>query len=239
MVSAATIPIGIYGSDSAADLRGRGCGLWPPGYAGAVSAAGGLPVVVRQKPSSIPWDGILDSVAGIVLAESRATSAKQAADEEALCDWCRRHSLPMLAVDRGLHVLNLAFGGSIYFDLARDCPEALQHRHPPERGLRHAIMVERGTRLAGLYGEGEIVVNSEHRRGVDRVARGFRVSARALDRVIEAIEPHQDNWFVVGVQWHPASASASGLDIQLFRGLVDAARQRMHKPARATRSAVA
>ncbi|HMC66049.1 MAG TPA: gamma-glutamyl-gamma-aminobutyrate hydrolase family protein, partial [Gemmataceae bacterium] len=158
---------------------------------------------------------------------------------EALCEWCRRRFLPLLAVDRGLHLLNVAYGGSIYFDLARECPEALQHRQPPERGLRHAIMVERGTHLANLYGEGEIVVNSEHRRAVQRVARGFRVGARALDGVVEAIEAQQDNWFAIGVQWHPASASASGLDIQLFRGLVDSARQRMHKPARAARRAVA
>ena len=70
------------------------------------------------------------------------------------------------------------------------------------------------------------MVNSEHRRGVARIARGFRVSASALDGVIEAIEAESDPWFAVGVQWRPASASASGLDIQLFRGLIDAARRR-------------
>ena len=65
MVSAATIPIGIYGSDGAADPRGRGCGLWPTGYAGAVSAAGGVPLLLRQKPSGQSWDNILDGVGGI------------------------------------------------------------------------------------------------------------------------------------------------------------------------------
>ena len=79
-----------------------------------------------------------------------------------------------------------------------------------------------GTILADLYGEGEVVVNSEHRRAVQRVARGFRISASALDGVIEAIEADEDDWFALGVQWQPASATASGLDIQLFRGLVDA-----------------
>ena len=97
MVSAATIPIGIYGSDGAADPRGRGCGLWPTGYAGAVSAAGGVPLLLRQKPSGQSWDNILDGVGGIVLAESKATTGRQAADEEALCEWCRRRFLPLLA----------------------------------------------------------------------------------------------------------------------------------------------
>jgi putative glutamine amidotransferase len=61
---------------------------------------------------------------------------------------------------------------------------------------------------------------------VQKVARGFRVGARALDGVIEAIEAESETWFALGVQWQPASATASGLDIQLFRGLVDVCRQR-------------
>jgi putative glutamine amidotransferase len=121
--------------------------------------------------------------------------------------------------------LNTAYGGSLYLDLPREFPQASQHQHAYERGDRHAISVEGGTRLAGLYGEGEIVVNSEHRGAICRIARGFRVSARALDGVIEAIEVEEDGWFAVGVQWHPASASASGLDIQVFRGLIEACRQ--------------
>ena len=74
-------------------------------------------------------------------------------------------------------------------DLPRDLPEALQHRHPPERGLRHAINVLPDTGLAELYGEGEVVVNSEHRRAVAKVARGLRVCAHALDGVIARVVP--------------------------------------------------
>jgi putative glutamine amidotransferase len=96
------------------------------------------------------------------------------------------------------------------------------------------IEVAPGTHLAAIYGEGEIIVNSEHRRAIQRVARGFRVSARALDGVVEAIEAEQEGWYALGVQWHPASASASGLDIQLFRGLVDVCRNVPTK-ARASR----
>jgi putative glutamine amidotransferase len=96
--------------------------------------------------------------------------------------------------------------------------------------LRHAINVLPDTRLARFYGEGEIVVNSEHRRAVNRVARNFQVCARALDGVVEAIETVSDSWFAMGVQWHPASGTASGLDIQLFRGLVDECRQRQQAP---------
>jgi putative glutamine amidotransferase len=171
-------------------------------------------------------------VQGVVYAGNNGGSAGTYADEQSLCLHCRDRRIPLLVIDQGLHTLNATFGGSVYLDLARELPEALQHRHPPEPGLRHAIVVERGTRLAGLYGEGEIVVNSEHRQAVCRPARGFRVSARALDGVIEAIELENDDWFALGVQWRPASATASGLDIQLFRGLVDHAQERQQKPAR-------
>src|SRR4029077_19796876 len=105
--------------------------------------------------------------------------------------------------------------------------QALQHRHPPEPGLRHAIAVVPGTRLANLYGEGEIVVNSEHRTAVNKVGRGFLVSASALDGVVECIESEDENWFALGAQWNPASPGAPGLDIQLVRGLTDACRERL------------
>jgi putative glutamine amidotransferase len=145
-------------------------------------------------------------------------------DIESLCLWCRQHRFPLLTIDQALLAMNSAFGGLNYGDLAREMPEALQHRHPPEPGLRHAINVLPNTLMAKIYGEGEIVVNSEHRQAIQRVAKGFAATGIALDNVIEAIEHTNENWFAVGVQWQPASPSASGLDIQVFRALVDAAK---------------
>jgi putative glutamine amidotransferase len=177
--------------------------------------------VVLPRPGQRSWPEALQGVHGVVFAGSERGGTHAVAEEEGLLTHCRQQRLPLLAIDQGMLTLNTTFGGGNYIDLARELPEALQHRHPPEQGLRHAMTVTRGTHLAKLYGEGEIVVNSEHRRAVCRVARGFRVCARALDGVIEAIEA-EDDWFALAVQWQPASATASGLDIQLFRGLVDA-----------------
>jgi putative glutamine amidotransferase len=148
-------------------------------------------------------------------------------DAESLCLWCREHRFPLLVIDQALLAMNSAFGGLNYSDLSRELPEALQHRHPPEPGLRHAINVTPGTLMCQIYGEGEVVVNSEHRQGIQRLCKGFTVTATALDGVIEAIEHLESSWFCVGVQWQPASPSASGLDIQVFRALIDAARLRM------------
>ena len=226
------IRVAFCGSEHGDSHVGRGCGLWPIGYAAAITAAGGIAVPLDLHRVGHRWAQHFDDIHGVVLTGNARTSAGGFAAEEELCLWCRERAIPLLAVDHGMHVLNTAFGGSVYIDLSRELPEALQHRHPPEPGLRHAITVAGGTRLAGLYGEGEFVVNSEHRRAVQRVARGFLVSARALDGVIEAIEADNERWFALGVQWHPASATASGLDIQLFRGLVDMCKHRLTKPAR-------
>jgi CTP synthase (UTP-ammonia lyase) len=221
--------IGIFGSDGNTDDDRHGCGLWPAGHAAAVNYAGGKAVPLGFSfTGRATMEHQLGTLHGIVIAECEGERRSLNGGEK-LCDWCRARQLPILAVDGGLHVLNNAFGGTTYTDLARELPEALQHRHPPERGLRHAIETVPETRLADLYGDGEVVVNSEHRRAVQRVARGFRIGARALDGVIEAIESTSETWFALGVQWQPASATASGLDIQLFRGLVDACKERVEK----------
>jgi putative glutamine amidotransferase len=223
--------IGIYGTDENADLPSMGCNLWSAGYAASIVAAEATPITLEMPEPGYSWEEALAGVDGIVfLGKKRPVGARQAANEERLCHWCRDQEIPFLGIDYGMHVLNIAFGGTIYTDLPKEMPLALQHRHPPEPGVRHAIMVDPGTRLAQIYGEGEIVVNSEHLRAVAKVARGFRVSGRALDGVVEALEAETNGWFAMGVQWNPASVTASGLDIQLFRGLVEAARERRAHP---------
>jgi gamma-glutamyl-gamma-aminobutyrate hydrolase PuuD len=223
--SSPLLRIGYYGEERLQPGERHGCGLWPAGVAACLTAADAIPVPLLNSDEQT-WEDILEGLHGVVLAGSDNGTRRQAAEAEQLCVWCQKHKLPFLGIDHGLHVLNTTHGGTVYFDLPRDLPEALQHRHPPERGLRHAINIVPDTHLAGLYGEGEVVVNSEHRRAVQRVARGFRICAQALDGVIEAIE-FQGDWFALGVQWQPATATASGLDIQLFRGLVSAAAQRL------------
>jgi putative glutamine amidotransferase len=226
-----SVRIAIVGSDGAAPDERHGCGLWAAGYPSVITAANAVPVTLGQTAGGRPWERLLANIDGVVLAGTDSPTPRQVAEAEALCRWCEAQGLPLLAVDHGLHILNSTYNGTLFTDLPRELPEALQHRHPPEKGLRHAIAITPGTRLADLYGDGEVVVNSEHRRAIQRVGRGFLIGARALDGVIEAIESEQTDWFCVGVQWQPASSTASGLDIQLFRGLVEACEQRLRNMA--------
>jgi putative glutamine amidotransferase len=222
-----TIRIAIFGQDKVRSDQRHGCGLWPAGVAACVTAAEAEPLALPDRAGR-DWDDLLEGAHGVVLSGHDDSPRRYTSEAEDLCAWCHDHKFPLLGIDHGLHALNTSHGGTVYFDLPRDLPDALQHRHPPERGLRHAINVVPGTQLADLYGEGEVVVNSEHRRAVQRLARGFRVCAHALDGVVEAVEAEED-WFALGVQWHPASATASGLDIQLFRGLINACARRWNK----------
>jgi len=228
-----SLRIGIYGPEEPDSQESRSFALWPIGYAGAIAAAGAHPVFLKPLTPDTCWKEHLHGIDGIVLTGNKSAS-RQIAEEESLCRWCKEHGVPLLGVDEGMQALNGTFGGTLFMDLSRELPEALQHRHPPEKGLRHAINVVRGTGLADLYGEGEVVVNSEHRQAVRRLGRGFRVSATALDGVVEAIETETDDWFALGVQWRPASASASGLDIQVFRGLIDACQAPVQEPLEAS-----
>jgi len=214
--------VGVYGRD--VGVPGRMVGMWPSGYRGALDASGAEPVFLERAAGDEPWSEILDGLAGVIYCGFGPAAAEDSeGDGESLCLWCQRNRFPLLAIDHGLLVMNAAFGGLNFANLVKEMPEALQHRHPPEHGLRHAINVLPGTLLCNLYGEGEIVVNSEHRQAVQRVANGFQICGTALDGVIEAIESKDPEWFAMGVQWQPASASASGLDIQVFRGLVESA----------------
>ena len=218
------IRIAVYGSEI--KTKGRGVGLWNTGYHGTLVAAGAEPVFLKPATGSESWGEILRGTYGVVACGFEHSVAGKLGDIESLCLWCRSHRFPLLTIDQALLAMNSAFGGVNYSDLAREMPEAQQHRHPPEQGLRHAINVTPGTLMCQIYGEGEVVVNSEHRQAIQKVAKGFTATCLALDGVIEAVEHTNPNWFAVGVQWQPASPSASGLDIQVFRALIDAARPR-------------
>ena len=125
--------------------------------------------------------------------------------EKALVAAFTKVDKPIFGVCRGLQLLNVAFGGTLYQDIATQRPEALAHR---DAGLydRHFHEVEwvPGSRLAGLYpGTGKFKVNSVHHQGIKDLAPGFVVEARsATDGIIEAVcRPGAS--FVAAVQWHP------------------------------------
>jgi putative glutamine amidotransferase len=111
---------------------------------------------------------------------------------------------PLLGICRGMQVLQVALGGELIQDIPTEHPDAYRHSHAGSRGDPvHEVEVLSGSTLARLLEtDGVVRVNSIHHQAVARPVKGFRVTARSGDGVIEAIEA-EDGRPVLGVQWHP------------------------------------
>lgn len=189
-------------------------------YVTAVARAGGAPVLLPCTVDEVAVaaaldvaDGLLLTGGGDVLAlhygeephpASKYQDPTRDAQEIALAREALRRGLPILGICRGLQVLNVALGGTLVQDVPTQVPGAVQHyAHGLETVLLHHVDIEPGSRLHAIMdGEARVAVNSWHHQAARDVAPGLRVSARAKDGVIEALEA-ADGSPVLAVQWHP------------------------------------
>lgn len=191
-------------------------------YPAALAASGALPVVI---PLGLPADALAELFArldGLCLAggvdvdpthygEARhpalgKVDAPRDAAELTLARWALEADLPLFGICRGIQLLNVAAGGSLYQDLAAQMPAAQAHDRaladsPWERPV-HAVRIAADSRLAALLGTGEVMTNSFHHQAIKEVAPGFVPVAWTADGVVEGIEA-PGRRFTLGVQWHP------------------------------------
>ncbi|WP_306359304.1 gamma-glutamyl-gamma-aminobutyrate hydrolase family protein [Nocardia sp. CC227C] len=205
--------------------------LLPRAYADLVERAGGIPVLLPPVGSAAAE--LVDRLDAVVLTGGadldparysaaphpsvRQTRPKRDEFEFTLFERARAAGLPVLAICRGLQLVNVALGGT----LLQHLPDVLGHEeHCPVPGTftRTRVRTEPGSRLAAVVGA-EVPARCHHHQAIDRLAPGLMVSARAEDGVIEAVESDTDP-FLVGVQWHP---EADATEHRLMRALVDAA----------------
>jgi putative glutamine amidotransferase len=212
-----------------------------------VRAAGAEPVLLQPDSEDSPLDERLAGCAGFVVpgggdvdpalygADSGHPSLYDVNPAQDRLDVAVvRHALenrrPMLGICRGMQLLNILRGGTLHVDMA---PTDVTHN--PEPGIEwavHDVALSADSVLAGAFGRDRMPVASGHHQSVDRVGGGLRVSARAADGCVEAIEASDDPQaaWAVGVQWHPeALVPDSELRLPLFRELLTqvAARQRV------------
>ena len=143
--------------------------------------------------------------------------------------------LPILAICRGIQVLNVAYGGTLVQDIPSQISSALEHRMevPPHHSFdyAHEIWIENESTLARLMSDrlkdsDTCEVNSRHHQAVKELAPGFQVSATAPDGIIEAIE-HPAAPFCLGVQWHPENFWRTGEFRALFEGFLEASQTKL------------
>jgi putative glutamine amidotransferase len=157
----------------------------------------------------------------------RTDSARDWA-ELTLTRWAIAEGKPLLAVCRGLQVINVAAGGTLYQDLTAYRPGSEKHDYFPKPGvygrdrISHAVRVAEGTRLASLLEEEWVPVNSMHHQGIKTLGENLVPSAFSQDGLIEAVESPDDS-FMIGVQWHPEDLADKDAEMRsLFDAFIDA-----------------
>ncbi len=207
-------------------------------YLRALEVAGAVPIVI--PPLSPPLaSALLDRVDGVCLSggpdlDPRAYGERRHARtgpveseldefELALATQADSRGLPILAICRGLQVLNVARGGSLHQHLPDVSGEAINHRQTePAARTTHVVALQRSSRVAGVLERDQAEVNSFHHQGVDRLGHDLIVTGRAPDGTVESIEA-TDQEFVLGVQWHAECLIDRPEHAALFQAFVDAA----------------
>ncbi len=215
----------------------------PVSYLRAVLAAGGIPLLI---PPGLNRDQLAEALArldGLVLigggdidpalfqgrAHPRVYGIDPTRDDLdlSLARLAASSRKPFLGICRGIQVINVALGGTLYTDIADQTPQPLRHDwYPdiPRNHLAHEVTVEPGSRLNQILGGERFAVNSLHHQGLEQIAPGLRVVAHATDGLVEAVEL-PDHPFGIGVQWHPEWMQEHAPQRAIFSALIEAARK--------------
>ena len=201
-------------------------------YPQAIEAAGGLPLLLPCLPSAEHAAQVVSLLDGLLVpggadvepsfyGEERLPECGSSLESDdvydlALIREAARQGKPILAICRGMQLVNTAFGGTLYQDIPAQTGSAL--RHPMlEGGIEnyHTAAIAEGSRLARILGAGEIRINSSHHQAVKMPAKGFTVTAKAPDGIVEAMESADGR--ILCVQWHPERM----VDEERFRHLFE------------------
>ncbi len=209
-------------------------------YLYAIEAAGGVPVVVPPLRADA-LEPLLDRVAGVCLsggpdldpksygerrhARTGPVESQLDAFELAFARAADARGLPILAVCRGLQLLNVARGGTLHQHLPDVVGERVTHRQH-EVGTRstHWVTLAPSSRLSQILSRRRTKVNSFHHQSIATLGAGLTITSRASDGTVESVEA-ADRDFVLGVQWHAECLVERTGQAALFRAFVDSARR--------------
>lgn len=212
-------------------------------YVRAVSRAGAVPLLIPHLTDEPRLHVLFDRLDGLLLSggedvdplfygeqvhEKCRTIARQRDEMEmTLARWAMAEGRPLLAICRGIQLLNVALGGSLYQDIQAQIPGAERHDwYPgyPRDHRPHPVTITPQTRLARIVESPSLPVNSLHHQSLKGIAPGLIVTALAPDGVVEAVEA-TEHPFAVAVQWHPEElADNDPVAQRLFDAFVAACR---------------
>ena len=222
------------------------CWVMSQRYVHVLVSVGAVPWIVPLLADEAMLRSIYEQVDGVFLpggvdmdpasyGEARVPGASACVDPErdrtelAFVRWAAADRKPVLGVCRGAQVMNVAFGGTLYQDIAAQREGSIKHDYFPTGGrytrdqLVHDVRVVEGTQLAAALGATRLTVNSMHHQGIKELAPGLVVSALASDGLIEGVEAVSGQ-YLIGVQWHPESlVDADPRMRRLFATFIEAA----------------
>jgi len=214
-------------------------------YVASVLRAGGTPILLPIIPDTAAIHQQIELLDGLVISGGQDVHPQHYS--EAPAPWlettCLERDLfelaairhahhlhkPIFGICRGLQLMNVAFGGSLFQDIHNDfSKEALPHSQKLKKDeISQKVSLAEDSWLESIYGKNELSINSFHHQAIKDLAPGFQVSARAEDGIIEAIEKI-DERFLLGVQWHPEMMTEKHSDMQhLFNSFVEQVSKRM------------
>jgi putative glutamine amidotransferase len=222
-------------------------------YVEGVAGAGGAPVVLPPTGDERAAEAVIQSLDGLLLSggsdldpgyygeepvpELGVTIPERDAFEMALVRLALRRGMPVFGICRGMQVLNVALGGTLYQDLPSQWErDVLKHRQDtPKWQPTHEVSVRDGSYIAEIMGREVVKVNSYHHQGIKALAEGLVATGRSSDGVIEAVEAGDlsERW-LLGVQWHAEAMRGVGPQEEcLFGAHVSAAERHAVREAAA------
>jgi len=209
-------------------------------YIHAVMQAGGVPVLIPSLLAEGGWETLYRRLDGILLAGGGDIALKyfegvehpridgvdplRDSVELSLFRAAVDDGKPFLGICRGIQLVNVGLGGTLYTHIFDQHPNAIDHTYPGNMRtvLVHEVRVEEDTRLVNILGEPILRVNSLHHQGLKDVAPELRITGRAPDGLVEAVEL-PEHPFGIAVQWHPEWMTDQQSIRNLFKAFVEAA----------------
>ena len=211
-------------------------------YLRSVADAGAIPIILPPAIGAARVTGALEGIDALLLTGGEdvdpswygASPSPALGDvdgerdlfEMALFATARQRGLPILGICRGIQLINVALGGTLWQDLPGERPSRVEHDRRDARSIRtHDVSLEAGSRAAAVLGRTELTVNSFHHQGIRDLAAPLRATGWAGDGLIEAVEGAAGEPWLLAVQWHPEEMfeDVAAPERGLFRALTDAA----------------